>query len=395
MDEKIYDFSLRDVLIPDELMKYYEIEMMLSNIHDFTDDDVIDFLLSKNFEIHNSLYILNLFCLSKSTFFTRYYKIFKDLLLKKKDNVKSEYLRRFICPKVSIMLIYECIYKYDELLINGDIDFLLLSSLITKQVDLISPNINFYIVDEVERDDFKLIKDLLEYGYPENSVGYYIMKDDIDSLISMIHNDLDVNAVVYFLNLRNYIYNTNALCVSLISIAAFHGSTRCFKYLISRNATIDDTTIYLSIIGANEDIIQILTNKGYDFGSHIEAAIKTHNFNIIEWILSNFNVSSAHFNPYISLQNFNIPCFVFLLNLMDDINASYTYDNNILFCSYIRDITAYLIAKGACVSKPNNIHCTPLHHFASLGDFSTCELLIQSGADKNKRNFRIYYDYMV
>ena len=66
--------------------------------------------------------------------------------------------------------------------------------------------------------------------------------------------------------------------VSLIDFCCLFGSVECFKYLLLNKCEISNLTLKYSIAGGNQDIINILKEKGHSFEECLETSVKYHRY---------------------------------------------------------------------------------------------------------------------
>ena len=106
--------------------------------------------------------------------------------------------------------------------------------------------------------------------------------------------------------------------ITLLDFSAFCGSVNSFKYLMLNGCEITDDTVDFSIKGGNESIIELIEQKGFEFNNKLHTAIKAHNNQIVEWLITNFTCELITL-PY-CISNWNIQCFFYLLSNGHNLN---------------------------------------------------------------------------
>ncbi|OHT06086.1 hypothetical protein TRFO_26006 [Tritrichomonas foetus] len=128
-----------------------------------------------------------------------------------------------------------------------------------------------------ELDFQSLIKD----GLP---IYEMIMNDDINSVQGLISNlllDIDKTLTI---NPKPDMQMT----LSLINIAAFCGSVKCFKFLWMNHAEIERENIGIcAVFGNNWEIVHICDQSGYSFQSTLPISIQYHYNSLTKWLIEN------------------------------------------------------------------------------------------------------------
>ena len=75
---------------------------------------------------------------------------------------------------------------------------------------------------------------------------------------------------------------------SLISVVFFFGSLKWFKYLLLNKCKITEETLKYSIVGGNQEVINILKETNNKFEECLETSVKYHIYELINWLLEQF-----------------------------------------------------------------------------------------------------------
>ena len=143
------------------------------------------------------------------------------------------------------------------------------------------------LVKDYRENNWYLYSDIMKNGFPSQSIGLAIKKDDVDSLQSLaMRSDFDFNQKI-----RQEYFSLEEK--SLITTAAFYGSLKCFKYLLENEAKMDLTTSEAAIQGGNREIIDLCQEKGCDCTNFLQAAVISHRDDLFEWIIESTNCTEA------------------------------------------------------------------------------------------------------
>ena len=199
-----------------------------------------------------------------------------------------------------------------------------------KMPGFVIPNYMEETVEEIYQNDFTKTPAVLLEGWEENSLGYTLKHDDIDQLqhLSLLEG-FDYNLTID----SNYECSFNHFdgMKTLINIAAFFGSIRCFKYLLMNGADIEADMPKLAIMGGSTEIIQICRQKNMHFLFGFYAALNFRRYDVFDWLVN---------------------------NEMDDLDG---YPRKVFFD--IRSITSYLFmfAMGFSPSEPEILYYSTLN----------------------------------
>ena len=138
-------------------------------------------------------------------------------------------------------------------------------STFSKQFSIYNSKIN-----ELKENDWQKYKEILEYGYTKDSVGYIIKYDDVESL-----KKIDINKVPsaslspiesinfdenMFPNRINNQFEEQFTNIPLVTFAAHYGSEKCFEYLKSKQ-TLNPITAAHAFYGGNLNIVKTCANQ--------------------------------------------------------------------------------------------------------------------------------------
>lgn len=151
--------------------------------------------------------------------------------------------------------------------------------------------------------------------YFNNETYQAIIDDDVDYLINLSSKDsnFNFNDVIFF---RSY-----------INISAMHGSSKCFKFLLSNNAEINEQTLIHAFEGGDLEIINMIEQKFVPDQNCIDAAVKFHNNDAVYYLMDKYNLDYSYSN---CAESYNLELFFFKLsnevqdNKIKSLNESFT-----------------------------------------------------------------------
>ena len=142
----------------------------------------------------------------------------------------------------------------------------------------------------------------------DDEVLSLLYNDNITEFVSYLKDhpayDPEKSIIIILIQMDDYyFYNYRP-----ISIAAFYGSTQCFKYLFL-NGYDDDEICNCAVAGGNLEIIHILEQKGYSFSNCFETSVFFHRTEISNWIIQHYDLSFdvneiLHFMNYYNMKAF-------------------------------------------------------------------------------------------
>ena len=102
--------------------------------------------------------------------------------------------------------------------------------------------------------------------------------------------------------------------ISLLDLAAFYGSVRCFKHLMMNDSPYTEYTCPLSIAGGNNEIIHLLEShfkdQNFENKSCFDISIAFHQYSLSDWLMSHFKHTVADIS--IAIRTFNYLGFIYL-----------------------------------------------------------------------------------
>lgn len=155
---------------------------------------------------------------------------------------------------------------------------------------------DFLAIDgERIQTDEKFNENQLKKGRSPSLIVKYIREDDLDSLLTFIssHNESDfINFVIEKNPFERCEVIVDKKC-TILDCAAFFGSIKCFKYLVSNQAVITETTFSYAVMGGSAEIIHLIENTLNNIERTIKndsiyiftCSIKYHRSEIFEWLL--------------------------------------------------------------------------------------------------------------
>ena len=223
---------------------------------------------------------------------------------------------------------------------NADIEFAFCKELHKKPT-------HWYYETEFEINNDKVYSDILEYGYPSDSIEFAIKYDDIDRLQDIASSP----GFNFSMKLRNNMNDTIFIAGRLtpIMLAAACGSLECFKFLALSGAETDTNLAKCSVIGGNTEIVRLCEQLKCDFSSCKSIAIQFHRNDIYDWLQYHYP-DEADSN---------------LINAVSFQNAK---------------AIVYYVQNHQNLNQTDESGCTPLHIAAFHNDVQVMKYLIEKGA---------------
>ena len=141
-----------------------------------------------------------------------------------------------------------------------------------------------------------------------------LQKDDIDGFILFLSKNpgkqfqitKKQNPQGFYFDLFEY------SSISLIDFCCFFGSLNCFKYLLLNKCEITKETLKCSIAGGNQEIINILKEKGHkEFEECLETSVQYHRYELTTWL--NEYLKCKPFPLPKCIKYYNIDAFLYFL----------------------------------------------------------------------------------
>ena len=222
----------------------------------------------------------------------------------------------------------------------------------------ISPFTTYLSYKGINKSVIPLIRDdniakTFENVFPDDTLGYAILHDDFEK-------------VVYFSADRSLVSKPitsypgrDQLQFTVLSLAAYCGSVKVFKYFFINTPIIKDDTVVKAVMGGSVEIVEILS-RTFSMKNYLNIAIQYHRNELIPWIVENYQV--AFVSPVSCLEYFNTFAYFFLQS-KDLLNEA---SPQVLLKTAIQneciDYIKYFMANGASVNPELQVNgiCPPL-----------------------------------
>lgn len=203
--------------------------------------------------------------------------------------------------------------------------------------------------------------------HKEGTALYYIMNDDFDRFLDLVHQDQ--------IKVNEYIEGKY-----LIEWSAYYGAELIFKFLRSNyEVALTRKCLEFAFLGRSVAIlIECLRYFPPDYSCFIYA-LASHNLDSIIYILNNSTISVDSFDC--SIYN-NLGAFLIVIDMGRD------KDKNLMMSSYffVPTLTKSLIDLGADVNCRGMNYETPLHYAAGSNSYECAKVLLENGADITAKN---------
>lgn len=331
---KMFESSIVDVEIPEELKSFVEIEDAIWALNKNNVDDVI-------------------------------LKIAKFLEVEKdKDHIK-EIIRFHLSNVMNARLgLSKQIVKIIKKFINEiPVDKV--------HYHLLSPIVQFLLVEEgIIPEEFRKYCYQSSVIFEEGTIHNAIFEDDIESLTNYIAKNSSFNV-----NMKIRFHRT---IMPLICHCAIFGSIECFKYLLMNGAVIDKFVAHSSVSEGNMEIIRICEQSGMDFSEYLNTAILSHQNNIADWIILNYETKLFSFND--ALLSLNSRALFFLRKVTE-----FDCTGNTVLSSCIPFVTQGCLDFMKYFSKTENVNsiiddCPIIQIALTNNYFEAADILIENGA---------------
>ena len=253
--------------------------------------------------------------------------------------------------------------------------------------------------------------DMMERVFDERSIGDFIHRDDVDSIVSLsVDKDVLFDEIDFFDEK-----------IDPLSLAAFCYSVKSFKYILLNSGEISKTKaksiVKNAIKGGSEEIIELSEQNGFPIDeSCLVVAFKYHSTDIAQWLISNYGIGSIELIDCITSMNTLAIAFGIVNNLglrkvdkdqhtvliaascigyqtvvewllknhRDEINIEAKEVTGMTALDYASfnghsKIVSMLIDAGSNVEDTTNERLTPLLIACTMGQYKCVEILVNKG----------------
>jgi len=211
------------------------------------------------------------------------------------------------------------------------------------------------------------LPDLIKYGWETSSIGYILKYDQESELQQLMKNPtIKIDKLLKWSCFENAKQPSN---VNSLSLAAYFGSTRCFKSLI---LAYPDSTCDLTdaVFGGSLEIIHMVFSSSVLSPKHLYTASYVRKDDVLLWIMQNCGETTL--NPAEFMKTNNIKSLFRALNSGSDINMR---------------------TAATPSSSPHTGLNAAIHYAAEFGYIYLVNYLLDKGLDINSRNsaFRLLF----
>jgi len=171
-------------------------------------------------------------------------------------------------------------------------------------------------------NDNKCIKEVSEYGWEKESIGWMIKYDDEDMLLQKSSSpSFNWKEKIVW---SPFEWSFQPFSKQILAVAAHFGSLKCFKQILLHIDQISQPIFLSSISGGNNEIIHICSSSINDSFGIYSASLQYRRYELFDWLISKY--------PQF---NMNSPECIFLMNLRAFFYVYKMYDigstDNVLF----------------------------------------------------------------
>ena len=206
------------------------------------------------------------------------------------------------------------------------------------------------------------LRSINEYENPiqENTLLYIIKNDNVSSFVDFITSN-NINIEEELITIHGY-YKYH-----IIDICAHLGSVNIFKYLILNNAKFYPDTIFDSILGGNETLIEYIKSLGHSFEECLSFAIWRHHNTLAKWLIENYHCTDCTLAE--CAFGFNTEMLIYFIDTLHiNINSTDTSNKTALHWAVEHNdlnTVQYLISKGININLKDSSDKTAIDYATS------------------------------
>lgn len=160
------------------------------------------------------------------------------------------------------------------------------------------------------------VKEIIEYGFPSNSIEFLIKYDLANEIMVSISQPSFSKASIS--KWSPFEWSQRPKSLNLLSICAHFGSAKCFRLLLVNGFSIDTHTINEAVFSGDYDIFWMCTQH-HQFGIDTHISFDCFRTDFMDYLVSKGNsFSLTSFS-----KNFNYLCFLFDVNNVETINCGF------------------------------------------------------------------------
>ncbi|EAY17683.1 ankyrin repeat protein, putative [Trichomonas vaginalis G3] len=190
-------------------------------------------------------------------------------------------------------------------------------------------NVNKYLLQKKKsffENNFKLLKDYRLGQGNEDALADILRNDDIDALqVCFTNPNFDINKTIQFsIFFKEFFLQRKP---SLIQIAAYYKSVKCFNFLRLNEADLmkEDSfgrkLTYFAVAGGDLKIIDICEESELDFTGVLNVCVQFHNLELLKWLIEVKKIKGIEEAILESCLDNDIECLDYLIKKSTNINV--------------------------------------------------------------------------
>jgi len=166
-------------------------------------------------------------------------------------------------------------------------------------------------IQTYKADNWKIYREMIEYGFPKDSIFYLIRYDRYDDLPKYLSTpNFDINQKIEY---SPFQIISRIQIDSLLAFAAAWGSINCFKIILLNGGSVTSNVAICAFFGGNIEIIRLIEPDYYGNGECLSKCISSGHYEIANWFLEQNSDFSSQIVTW-----YNEGCFLPVFSLYEE-----------------------------------------------------------------------------